>query len=303
MRDQFNLGGRRNQTSALIALLLMLVMYSNANGELLDVNRERAFGDAGFERTSAVLSSTRITLYQAASQGVSRGIFVYSHGMTSRVTNHLKLLQAVNSAGFDVVAYDLPGHGTSERYWHNTNGSVRSSEELLSVLGGVIAHARYAFGNEKSVVLSGWSLGGLLTTVYLQRNPGDATSAVLFAPGVSLAIMRGNPLMVLNLKPQRISELLGVNTYKLVHDRDEAKYLRDDPSFFAFPPVSLATALVKLWLGGKSEEVQNSVRRIYRGRRCFRLYSRSESVLLKGWKGEQLPNDTPWVCKKLPRYR
>jgi len=147
-----------------------------------------------------------------------------------------------------------PGHGTSERYWHNTNGSVRSSEELLGVLGEVINHAKYTFGNDRSVILSGWSLGGLLTTVYLQRNPGHAASAGLFAPGVSLAIMRGNPLMVLNLKPERISELLGVNTYKLVHDRDEAKYLRDDPTFFAFPPVSLATALVKLWWEGSPKK-------------------------------------------------
>jgi alpha-beta hydrolase superfamily lysophospholipase len=97
----------------------------------------------------------------------------------------------------------------------------------------VVQESQKIYGKNQ-VFLSGWSLGGLVTTAFLQENPDKAAGAVLYAPGVSLALADGN-----------LSILRGVNSENLVHDKNLAKQLRKDPSFFRFPPPCLAIALFR----------------------------------------------------------
>ncbi len=194
-----------------------------------------SFALDSFQETEKTFYQTEIALTQSEKhpQNLSRGIFVYTHGMTSRYQHHYTSLESLRKAGYDVVAYDLPGHGDSQRELFDINGSVRSFEQLVNVLGEVIEDARSHYGREKNVYVGGWSLGGIITTVYLQRNPHLVKAAILFTPGVSLSIIHGD-----------LSLILGVDTEKLIHDKAKARDLEQNEAFFRFPPPSLASSLL-----------------------------------------------------------
>jgi alpha-beta hydrolase superfamily lysophospholipase len=192
-----------------------------------------AWADFTLEETTQTLGGSQIAVYTSHPRTTpSSGIFVYSHGMTSRVAFHQPLLKKVYEAGFDVIAYDLPGHGNSEKTL-NVRGGVRGLDQLINVLGDVIQYGKTYFKNSK-VFVSGWSLGGLVTTLYLQNNPYGAMGAVLYAPGVALALMEGD-----------LSILKGVSAERLVSDPKLIEQMKNDPGFFWFPPICLANAIVK----------------------------------------------------------
>jgi alpha-beta hydrolase superfamily lysophospholipase len=179
-----------------------------------------------------LLDDTQIAIFTTPERNhPSAGLFVYSHGTTSRTQYHTPLLKAVYEAGYDVIAYDLPGHGNSEKYL-NFKGGVRDFNQYLNVLDGVIQEGEITFGKNK-LYLSGWSLGGLISTVYLQ-NHSEAQAAILFAPGIGTALSEGD-----------LSILTGIKARNLVHDESFAKQLEMDPFFFKFPPPCYLMALYR----------------------------------------------------------
>ncbi len=212
-----------------------------------------------------IFDNTRIATFTTPVRArPSSGIFIYSHGMTSRTLYHSKLFKAVYEAGYDVMAYDLPGHGNSERTL-GLRGGVKGFPQMTEVLDGIVKHSTEVFGSEK-IFISGWSLGGLISTIYLQQHPGVANAAVLYAPGIAFAFLDGN-----------FSILSGVKSENLVSDKGLAETLRNDESFFSIPPPCLAKALITGILGLDSNKYSTNTLLFTAGRDYFVSTPRTEA--------------------------
>ena len=186
-------------------------------------------------RAEKNLSNTRICILQSVPHVESKGIFLYSHGLTSRYAHQMRLLETIYQAGYDVVAYDLPGHGSSEKADGQTNGSIRDADQLLAVTAGMVDYALQHYPNRK-LILSGWSLGGLLASLYMQQHPGVVTASVQLAPAVGNLSLRG-----------LIHLLRGADPSLWIGDPEMQKVIRNDPSFFNHAPDSLIAAVQALW--------------------------------------------------------
>jgi pimeloyl-ACP methyl ester carboxylesterase len=96
---------------------------------------------------------------------------VFVHGMTGSLADyHFTLAGPVRDLGFDVVTYDLRGHGRSER-----PPAGYTLDDAVDDLHGVIA----ALGITGPVHLVGNSFGGTVTFRYAHRHPAAVASLVV----------------------------------------------------------------------------------------------------------------------------
>ena len=110
-----------------------------------------------------------------------RGTVFILHGYFDHVGLYSQLIERCIGAGFDVLAYDQPGHGLSS----GTPAAIGSFLEYQGVLADVIAQARGKVREPWFAV--GQSTGGAILIDYLLSNQHDQTSSdfrkvVLLAP-------------------------------------------------------------------------------------------------------------------------
>lgn len=96
---------------------------------------------------------------------------VFVHGMTGSLADyHFTLAGPVHDLGFDVVTYDLRGHGRSER-----PPTGYTLDDFVDDLHGVIT----ALGLAGPVHLVGNSFGGTVVFRYAHRHPSRVASMVV----------------------------------------------------------------------------------------------------------------------------
>ncbi len=110
-----------------------------------------------------------------------RGTVFILHGYFDHVGLYSQLIERCIGAGFDVLAYDQPGHGLSS----GTPAAIGSFLEYQAVLADVMAHARGKVREPWFAV--GQSTGGAILIDYLLSNQHDQASSdfrkvVLLAP-------------------------------------------------------------------------------------------------------------------------
>lgn len=100
------------------------------------------------------------------------------HGIGEHGGRYAGVAEALNAAGFTVVAPDLRGHGLSE----GRRGHVDSFGDFLADLDTVRSRVLGSDHAGSPWFLLGHSLGGLLVTRYLQSDWPQPRAAVLSAP-------------------------------------------------------------------------------------------------------------------------
>ena len=129
-----------------------------------------------------------------------RGTVFILHGYFDHVGLYTQLIERCIAAGFDVLAYDQPGHGLSS----GTPAAIGSFLEYQSVLADVMAQARGKVREPWYAV--GQSTGGAILIDYLLSNKHDQSSSdfrkvVLLAPLIRPAGWLGAKVLHSLMKP------------------------------------------------------------------------------------------------------
>ena len=133
----------------------------------------------------------------AMSVPTPRGVAVLLHGLTDSPYSMLSTAQTLAGAGYNVVVPRMPGHGFAvggllQARWEDWTAAVRIA----------IRHAMTLPGNEKGLLLGGYSNGGLLAIDYALACDDMAdlpcpTGIVLLSPAIAVS----KAAIVTNLHP------------------------------------------------------------------------------------------------------
>jgi len=115
--------------------------------------------------------------------GHPRGDILYLTGFADRLDNHQPLFNAWTQAGFRVISFDYPSHGET----CGSNINLYKFGDLAKLAGYVESITRE--DATRSLILAGWSTGGLLAARILQGLPYSGrpiAGAILFSPGIDV---------------------------------------------------------------------------------------------------------------------
>src|SRR5690554_4338854 len=97
-------------------------------------------------------------LYKTTSKTKNKTVII-THGLAEYSKSYIMFKDALNKAGYDVITYDLRGHGKNI----TSRGTVNSYTDLLDDLDYLVNEA---YKNTNKVFLYGHSLGGVIVNLY-----------------------------------------------------------------------------------------------------------------------------------------
>ncbi len=159
-----------------------------------------------------------------------QGTVVLVHGLGEHSGRYAHVAQALNRAGFAVLAPDLPGHGRSQ----GRRGHFPSYRGVLDLLEDALALSRRLAGPVPAF-LYGHSLGGNLVINYLLRRPQTVglQGGVASAPWLRLTQPPPRWRVALARSLGRLLPALtqpnGLDPALLSHDPEVVQAYRDDP--------------------------------------------------------------------------
>jgi len=193
---------------------------------------------AAGERLIAQIFRPEIPEHQ---QCAGRAIIV--HGYYDHVGLYGHLIRDCLDKNFEVLAFDLPGHGLSSGPTASIDSFDRYQESLDAFL------AKYSMGANNNTWLFGQSMGGaivmehLLTKIQPQQNPYK--QVVLFAPLVRPAMWPLNKYVFAVLK--RLIKAQKRSFARNSHDVDFLEFVRSDPLQAPTLPIQWVRAMVE-WM-------------------------------------------------------
>lgn len=107
-------------------------------------------------------------------------LFVLLHGFGASTFSWREVLQPLAAAG-DVIAYDRPGFGFTERPTEWQGENPYGTPANLALLDALLAE----FAPNREVIVVGHSAGGLIAAEYARLKPDTVDQLVLVAPAVS----------------------------------------------------------------------------------------------------------------------
>ena len=113
----------------------------------------------------------RVVLHHYQRPGAKATVFIF-HGYFDHVGLYSQLIERCLSEGYDVLAYDQPGHGLSS----GTPAAIGSFLEYQAVLSDVLAAVKRLI--RKPWFAVGQSTGGAILIDYLLSNHHDQTTSV-----------------------------------------------------------------------------------------------------------------------------
>jgi hypothetical protein len=157
-------------------LVVPMVIPFESSGTLTNVQA------AGEGAEFAVVDGLQVHIATEEYSGVSKGkvpLFILLHGFGASTHSWRFVMKNLSSQG-DVLAYDRPGFGYTERptAWSGANPyGFAGNFELISAL-----IAKYGKGRE--IILVGHSAGGQLAAEYARVNPTKVQRLILVDPAV-----------------------------------------------------------------------------------------------------------------------
>ena len=129
-----------------------------------------------------------------------RGTVLVLHGFTENAEKFMELTYSLLQNGFSVVAYDQRGHGYSWRddavkgdpSLTHVSDFNEYEQDLLAVCGAVLKKM------PKPWMIFGHSMGGAVTSLFLERHPDIFSRAALCAPMIA-ANLSGMPKQVISI--------------------------------------------------------------------------------------------------------
>lgn len=112
-------------------------------------------------------------------EGDDPPVIVLLHGFGASTFSWREVLQPLAEAG-DVIAYDRPGFGFTERPMEWTGENPYGTPGNLALLDALLAD----LAPDREVIVVGHSAGGLIAAEYARLNPDTVDRLVLVAPAV-----------------------------------------------------------------------------------------------------------------------
>ena len=172
---------RKVMTYALLAgvlsfLIVPLVIPETTSGTLTNV--EAAGSGAEFETLGGVSVHVEKAIYQGGCE-CQAPLIVLMHGFGASTFSWRDVIEPLSAFG-EVIAYDRPGFGFTERptNWKEINpygfaGNFKILDDLIA-----------KYGSERQVILVGHSAGGQLAAEYARQNPVEVSSLILVDPAI-----------------------------------------------------------------------------------------------------------------------
>lgn len=114
----------------------------------------------------------------------SRGTILITHGVAEHSDCYHPTASSLASLGYDVWAWDLPGHGKS----YGQRGYIHSFSEFTDRLLQVL-EALQKSSPQKPLFLFGHSMGGLITLQFALKNPqAPVASYLLSSPALGVKV-------------------------------------------------------------------------------------------------------------------
>lgn len=155
-----------------------------------------------------------------------QGLMIVTHGLGEHSESYNNFAHELNSKGWNVIAWDLRGHGRSE----GQRGYVDSFNEFEKDLKSLTDHIKAKYSH-KNLVLFGHSMGGLITLKYLVAYGSQGFKAVVLS----------SPALGVNVKVSELKSKMAdfandwlprVTMGNEINDTD----LHRDPELLAFYP-------------------------------------------------------------------
>lgn len=105
---------------------------------------------------------------------------IITHGMAEHSGRFKDIALKLVEAGFNVITYDLRGHGKSQ----GRRGSIKSYKLFVEDLNVIVKNERK---NNEKIFLIGHSMGGLINTLYYLEY-GQASGAIIIASPLDYVI-------------------------------------------------------------------------------------------------------------------
>ena len=139
------------------------------------------------EQVTMLPVDSSVTLYCTLIPAAQpRGTVVIVHGFTENAYKYAEIIYSLHTNGYTVLAYDQRGHGRSTRAEGLPDPSVTHVEhfsDYVSDLKAVTGH--FLPGLPKPWLVLCHSMGGAVTSLFLEHYPEVFSAAVLCAPMIS----------------------------------------------------------------------------------------------------------------------
>lgn len=142
---------------------------------------------------------------------------IFTHGLAEYSKSYIEIAEFFQSKGYNVITYDLRGHGKS----YGKRGYVDSYKDYVSDLNELVIYAKK---KSKKVYLVGHSMGGIITNIYAATYNN-----------VDGIIISSSPTNYLNsIKSIRFVPKVLINNKKLKTNFDDSKlvanntYIKDE---------------------------------------------------------------------------
>ena len=154
---------------------------------------------------------------------------IITHGLGEYSKSYTETALKLESLGYNVITYDLRGHGKTR----GKKGYVNSYNEFLGDLDYLV---NYSYTKTKKVFLIGHSMGGLITNLYTSLN-NNVDGVIITASPTSyikdLKIFRYIPKFLIN----NIKLKTNFDDPKLVHENTYVKDAYDIDYFYLKLPI------------------------------------------------------------------
>lgn len=108
---------------------------------------------------------------------------IFTHGLGEYSKSYKETATFFNEKGFNVITYDIRGHGKSD----GKRGSVNSYKDFIKDLDELV---KLAYKKTKYVFLIGHSMGGIITNIYTSLNNNVDGVIITASPTTYLTNMR-----------------------------------------------------------------------------------------------------------------
>jgi pimeloyl-ACP methyl ester carboxylesterase len=175
-------------------LIVPMVIPFESSGTLTNVQA------AGVGEEFVTVNGLQVHIATEAYSGASKAdvpLFILLHGFGASTHSWRFVMNSLSSQG-DVLAYDRPGFGYTERPTSWTGANPYGFEGNFQLISGLIA--RYGKGQE--IILVGHSAGGQIAAEYARVNPAKVQRLILVDPAVYTTGTGGSWINALRVIPQ-----------------------------------------------------------------------------------------------------
>lgn len=161
-----------------------------------------------------------------------KGTVIITHGIAEHSGRYEPITKKLNEAGFNVLRYDIRGHGQSQ----GKRGSLKSFHQTIDDLHALVVEERKK--NPKKLFLIGHSMGGLIVNMYAVKYRD--VDGIISSAAPTYFVKDVLPLRILGVKP------LGWISYKTNFADEDLSRIRSVEEAYLNDPLNLKSFKLSL---------------------------------------------------------